>query len=260
MAVATYLRKGRKLNYMLGMVTTIDAVTTGVKDIAEAMGGGIHEGSLVLIEGEAKSGKSTLCQHIAHGVLFSRECSVGYYTMNSSTEDLMTQMESLSLYTRHELVTDRLRVYEMYVGDHTRNAEKSLRLLTEHISELPERFKLIVIDSVTLLMDRVSPMVKMDFLQTCKELCMRGRSVVLALDTHVFEKKILFRAYAMSDYYLRLRSQDMMLDSGQLDTRVIKTLQVTKLAGAERLGQETIKFEIKPRVGIQILPFVKIRV
>ena len=245
---------------MLGMVTTMDAVTTGVKDIAEALGGGIREHSLVLIEGEAKAGKSVLSQHIAHGVLCSRECSVAYYVMNNSTEDLMTQMESLSLYTRHELVTDRLRVHSMTSADAIRNAEKSLQLLISHISELPDRFKLVIVDSVTLLMTRVSPVAKMDFLQACKQLCMRDRSIVLALDTHVLEKKILFRAYAMSDYYLRLKSRDMILETGQVDTRVIKTLEVTKLAGAERLGHEGIKFEIKPRVGIQILPFFKVKV
>ena len=64
----------------------------------------------------------------------------------------------------------------------------------------------------------------------------------------------------MSDYYLKLRSQDVILASGQIDTRVIKMLEVSKLAGAERGGQEGIKFEIKPRVGIHILPFMQIKV
>jgi len=52
----------------------------------------------------------------------------------------------------------------------------------------------------------------------------------------------------------------MVLETGQVDTREIKILEVTKLGGAERPTQESIKFEIKPRVGIQILPFVRVRV
>ena len=80
------------------------------------------------------------------------------------------------------------------------------------------------------------------------------------MDTHVFEEKTLPRACAMSDYYLRLRSKDMVLGTGQVDTREVKILEVTKLGGAERPTQEGIKFEIKPRVGIQILPFVRVRV
>ena len=90
--------------------------------------------------------------------------------------------------------------------------------------------------------------------------CEDKRSIVLALDTHVFERKMLLRVQAMSDYYLRLRSHDMMIATGQVDTRQIKMLEVTKLAGAERRDAEPIKFEIKPGVGIQILPFVKIKI
>ena len=54
--------------------------------------------------------------------------------------------------------------------------------------------------------------------------------------------------------------KDMMLDTGQVDTRKIKILEVTKLRGAERHSGEEIKFEIKPSIGIQILPFVKVKI
>jgi len=169
-------------------------------------------------------------------------------------------MDSMSLDTRHDLVTDRFRIYKMGSKNVLRNAEKSLQLILDHIVDLPERFKLIIVDSPSPFLSRVSKVVKVDFLQACKELCEQDRSIALVLDTHVFESKALLRAYAMSDYYLRLRSQDSMLDTGQIDTRVIKALEVTKLAGAERWGQEGIKFEIKPKVGIQLLPFVQIKV
>jgi archaellum biogenesis ATPase FlaH len=80
------------------------------------------------------------------------------------------------------------------------------------------------------------------------------------MDTYVFESKTLLRAYAISDYYLKLKSQDPILDAGQVDTRVIKMLEVTKLGGAERPGGSGLKFEIKPNMGIQILPFVRVRI
>lgn len=242
------------------MTTTNDPGTTGVRDIAEALGGGIHEGSLVLVEGEARTGKSVLCQHIAYGVLHSKGSVVAYYSSNYNSETLAAQMDSMSLDTRHDLVTDRFRIYRMGSQNVLRDAGKSLQLILDHIVELPERFKLAIVDSPSPFLFRVSPVVKLDFLQACKELCEQDRSIVLALDTHVFERKALFRAYAMSDYYLRLRSHDVMLDTGQVDTRVIKALEVTKLAGAERWGQEGIKFEIKPKVGIQLLPFVQVKV
>jgi len=245
---------------MLGMTTTNDPGTTGVRDIAEALGGGIHEGSLVLIEGEAKTGKSVLSQHIAYGILNSRGSAVAYYSSEFNSEKLIAHMAAMSLDTRHDLVTDLFRIYKMGSKNVLRDAEKSLQLIIDHIVELPSRFKLIIVDSPSVFMSHVSPVLKIDFLQTCKELCDRERSIALVLDTHTFENKTLLRAYAMSDYYLRLRSHDSMLDTGQVDTRIIKTLEVTKMAGAERWGQDPIKFEIKPNVGIQLLPFVQIKV
>lgn len=246
---------------MLGMTTTEDARSTAIKEISEALGGGIREGSLVLIEGDAKSGKSVLSQYIAYGILCSKVCSVAYYTTDYRVEDLIAQMDSLSLFVRKDFVTDRLRIYTMGSDDILKNIQKSFQPLTNHISELPVRFKLVMVDSLTPLMIRVGPVVKIDFLQACKEqLCDRqNRSVVLAADTFLFEGKTLYRAHAMSDYYLRLRSKDMVIDTG-VDTRVVKVLDVTKLGGADRRGQEDIKFEIKPKIGMQILPLVQVKV
>ena len=245
---------------MLRMTTTMDPATSGVKEVAEVLGGGIREGSLVMIEGEAKSGKSTFSQHIVYGVLSTKDSSIAYYTTDYSPEELINQMESFSLYARQDLVTDRLRVYTINPPDITQKPEELLQQIVSNISELPGRFNLVIVDSVTPFMTRIVPLEKVGFLQACKELCEHGRSIILVADTHVFDAKTLYRAHAMSDYYLKLRSKDMMLDSGQMETRVIKILDVTKLAGAERPGQETIKFEIKPRVGIQMLPFIKIKV
>ena len=245
---------------MLGMTTTNDPGTTGVKDIAQALGGGIKENSLIMIEGEDKSGKSVLTQHIAYGVLNSKGSAVAYYSTEYEAEGLIAQMDSMSLETRHELATDRFRIYKLGPATILQNAEKSLKLIVDHISTMPQRFKLVVVDSPSPFLIRLSKSLIIDFLQTCKELCEQDRTIILVLNTHDFETKTLLRAYMMSDYYLKLKSKDAMLEPGQVDTRVIKLLEVTKLGGAERVGQEGIKFEIKPRIGIQILPFVQVRV
>jgi len=169
-------------------------------------------------------------------------------------------MESMDMDIRHDLVTDRFRIYKMGITDVLRNAPKSLQLIIDHIKELPGRFKLVVVDSPSPFMGRVTPMVKLEFLHSCKQLCEPDRSIMLALGSHVFEEKTLGRAYSVSDYYLKLKSQDVVLVAGHLDSRIIKTLEVTKLAGMERQWQPGIKFEIRPGVGIQILPYVQIKI
>lgn len=245
---------------MLGMTTTSDPSTSGIKDIAEALGGGIKEGSFMLIEGETKSGKSVLCQHIAYGVLSTRGTSVAYYSSEYNADRLAERMASLSLDVRQALEADRFRVYKIYAKSVIREPQKSLELIIKHIEGLPPHFKLVVIDSPSIYLSKVNPTLKVDFLQACKELCVNERTIVMAVDFHAFEHKTLARTYAMSDYYLKLRSQDALLEPGKVDTRIIKILEVTKICGAERYGGEGMKFEIKPGVGIQILPFVRVRI
>jgi archaellum biogenesis ATPase FlaH len=246
---------------MLGMTTTDDPGTTGIRDIAEAIGGGIKENSLFLIEGEARTGKSVLCQHIAYGVLYSRGSSITYYSTEYNNASLSRQMESMTMEIKDDIAADRFRVYFMGSQNMIANAEKALKLITDHVKALPAKFQLVVIDSPSRIMQKLDPKPKLDFLQTCKELCEgNGRSIILSLDSHAFESNTLQRAYAMSDYYLKLKSQNAVLASGQVDTRVIKMMDVTKLAGAERLGQKPLKFEIKPNVGIQILPLMQVRI
>jgi archaellum biogenesis ATPase FlaH len=254
-----YLEK-EKRSTMLAMTTTSDPGTSGIKDIAEALGGGLKENSLVFIEGEAKTGKSVLCQHIISGILSTRGCPVAYYSSDFHVDGLTNQMRSMALDPSDHLAADRLRVYKIYSKTVLREPQKSLKLIINHIESLPSKFKLIVIDSPSVYVNKVIPMVKIDFLQSCKELCAKGLTIIMVIDSCSFEKKTLYRAYMMSDYYLKLRTHDAILETGKMDARIIKILEVTKLCGAERWGGEGMKFEIKPGVGIQILPFVRIRV
>jgi len=48
----------------------------------------------------------------------------------------------------------------------------------------------------------------------------------------------------MSDYYLKLNTQDKVALTGQLNHREVKSLEVTKIGGAEQRGALPIKFEI----------------
>ncbi len=243
---------------MLAM-TTKESGICGVKDVADAIGGGINEKSLFLIEGESDTGKSVVSQHIAYGVLNSKETKAVYYSTEHNAESLIEQMETIGLDVARDVIADRFRIYRVGTGAIIRDPEAALQGLINHITGLPKEYQLIFFDSPSWFLNHVKPEIKLDFLYLCKEMS-EERSIVLVLDTHVFEADALGRAYAVSDYYLRLRSHSPFLENGQIDPRVIKKLEVTKLAGARRYGDEGFKFEIKPNVGIQILPFVKVRV
>ena len=244
---------------MLTMTTTRESGGSGIKDVADAIGGGIAENSLVLIEGESDTGKSVVSQHIAYGVLNSKTTRVAYYSTEHNAESLIGQMDGLGLDVTRDVISDRFRVYRVGTGTVIRDTEAALQGLVNHIHGLPREYQLVFLDSPSWLLNHVNSEIKMDFLCLCKEMS-RARSIVVALDTYVFEQDEVNRVYALSDYYLRLRSHDPFLEDGQIDPRVIKKMEVTKLSGVRRYEDEGFKFEIKPRIGIQILPFMKVRV
>lgn len=240
---------------MVGIKHGVESVLIGVREIDKELGGGIPTGSLVFIEGHSKTGKSVLGQYLAYGALRSTCNSVAYYITDTSAKSLIAQMHSLSLYTLDDFLCDFLRVYPLYYLSGSKGARESLWSIIEHLSRLPERFKLAVVDSTTLPMTHIDPSTVLDFLQDCKELCDQGRSIVLLADSHAFKKGVLSRAYTLCDTYIRLRSEYQRLNPEQMLNRTIGILEVTKLHGIECRDREGIKFEIEPKIGIRILPF-----
>jgi len=253
---------------MLRATTRTTTTFTKTKDIAEQLGVGIGRCSLVIIEGESKSGKSVLSQHFAYSALLSKKNAVAYYTTGNTENDVIAQMDSLSLNATHYLKTDRLRIYPLSPPTDYEDAERAARRPINQILELPERFNLIIVDSITPFMAPISLKSKINWLIGFKMLCNQNRSLILVANSHISENGRLLRAYIMSDcdlsacimsdYYLRLKSEEMKFYAGQrdnrvievMDNRVVKTLEVLKLRGFERQSGKNVRFEIRPGVGI----------
>ncbi len=244
---------------MLKATTTSDPLLSGFNSIAEILDGKLRAGSLMLIEGEKRSGKSVLAQHLAHGTLGYRENALAYYVTDCTGTQLVADMASFSLDVSHDCAIDRLRIYKLGQCSSARNSERFLKLLTDNIRQQPARFNLVMVDSVTIFMSHIKPISKIDFFLECKSLCSQGRSIVLVADNHVFEQATLARVHDICDYYLRLRTDDKMLQTGQIDDRQIKTLEVLKAHGIALKNVPSVKFEIQPKVGIVILPIFNVR-
>ena len=169
-------------------------------------------------------------------------------------------MESFDMQVMHHYDADQLRVYSVSsIGDIT-NIYRAAEALIAHVTNLSQRFNLVVIDSLTPLVNKIRVNSKIDVFLAFKSMCIGGRSIVLITHTHIFEESTFNRAYSMSDYYIRLSSHDKILWSGIMEGRSIKTMEVLKQRGVELRGGEKVEFEIKPRIGIQILPFCKVRI
>lgn len=246
---------------MLNVTTNKEVISTGIKEISEQLDGGIRPGSLMFIEGQSETGKSILAQHLAYGALSSGDNLVAYYTTEHSVRSLIAQMDSLSLSPLEHFLADRFRIYPLTVRNCYGETQKYLtKILMSHLQELPERFNLVIVDSVTPFLTHVKLLPTLDFFQDCREMCKQGRSLVLVANSHAFKKDIVSRAYDLSSDYIKLASEEALLGSDQIDERVIKVMDVPKLRGAERPGRDSLRFEIRPGTGIHVLPFTRVRI
>ena len=230
-----------------------DIILTGVREVDEKMGGGIPIGSLGLIEGHSDAGKSVLSQQLTYGALRNTLTSVAYYTTENTVKSLVAQMDSLSLHTLDHFLTDRFRIYPLTLRSDLEDAEKPLFSLVKHFSRLPDRFKLVMVDSITLLVAHTSAVSIIDFFSACKDLCDEGRSIFLVAHSYAFDDDILSRTRSLCDAHLRLRLEEM-------GDRLVKIMEVLKVRGADRPTGDIVSFEVEPKLGMRIIPLSKARV
>jgi flagellar protein FlaH len=228
-----------------------ELVVTGVSEVDDKLGGGIPAGSLCLVEGDSDAGKSVLCQHLTHGTLGSGHTGVAYYTTENSIKSLIAQMDSLGLFTLDYFLCDHLRIYPLSLGGG--KSKEIFKLLTDHFSRLPEEFKLIIVDSITLLLSHSQSVSIIDFFAECKSLCERGTCIILVAHSYAFEEEVLSRTRSVCDARFRLRLE-------AVGDRMIKLLEVLKVRGADRPTGDVVSFDVEPKMGMRIIPLAKARV
>jgi len=241
----------------LDATVTKEGIHTGVKEIDDQLGGGIRKGSLTLIEGYPDSGKSTICQYLAHFGLDRRLSNAVYYSTQHGVREIMDNMESLSLNTVNYLLADMFRIYPLRLPATPRDALKASYLLRYHIAGLPLKFNMAVIDSITPILRQLTPVQKMDFFHECKQMCDAPRTVILVADPYIFEKETYARIKFLCDYHFELNLKAIRFQRETGDERVIRIMRIKKLRGVDVDNSPDIRFEILPGTGIQVFPFTK---
>jgi archaeal flagellar protein FlaH len=232
----------------------IETIVTNVTEVDERLGGGIPLGSLCLIEGHSDAGKSVLCQHLTHGTLVNGEISVAYYTTENNVRSLISQMESLNMNVLDHFLADHLRIFPLtFHNAAMQGGAKPFYVLTHHFTHLPQEYKLIIVDSITLLVAHSNPVAIIDFFSRCKSICDQGRTVVVVAHSYAFEEDMLSRTRSLCDARLKLRLE-------QVGDSMIKLMEVLKVRGAERPTGDVVSFNIEPKMGMRIIPLAKARV
>lgn len=221
-------------------------VSTGSTEIDKKVGGGIPEGSLVLIEGSSNAGKSVVTQQLIHGALNSGFRCVLYTTENTA-RSLFRQMSSLSLDVTDFYLLGALNVYPVPAAMTPDAAEMAFTKMLRHFGKLQGRFDCVFVDALTSFVSQVPESHTLAFLTGVKEYVDQNMTVFFTMHSHAFEEAMFMRIRSLCDAHLRLRTEEMR-------DQLMKVLEVAKVRGAEKTTGNIVSFDVEPGLGMRIIP------
>jgi flagellar protein FlaH len=222
-------------------------ISTGNHDLDQKMGGGIPLGSLTLIEGDSGAGKSVLAQQLMHGCL-SEGYRLSLFTSENTIKSLVKQMRSLNLDILDSLLLGDLHIFPIEPSGLGSNAP---RVLSNAMKSEKGR-SMIFIDSLTSAIPQSSDKTVLGFFEESKRLCGDATTVVAIVHSHGLTRELLTRIRSLCDAHLQLRTEEA-------GNKIVKTLEVTKVRGAEQTTGNIISFEVEPGWGIRIIPINKVK-
>jgi flagellar protein FlaH len=111
---------------------------------------------------------------------------------------------------------------------------------------------MIFIDSLTSSIPQSSDKEVLGFFEECKRLCGSGTTVITIVHSHGLDRELLTRIRSLCDAHLQLRTEEV-------GSKLVKTLEVTKVRGAEQTTGNIVSFEVEPGWGIRVIPINKVR-
>jgi flagellar protein FlaH len=224
---------------------TTKLISTGNMDLDNKMGGGVPFGSLTLIEGDSGAGKSVLAQQMMHGSLVEGH-KLSLFTSENGVKSLVKQMRSLNLDILDYLLLDKLRIFPIETSRLGKDAPPTLlkAMKTEKGRDM------IFVDSLTASIPASSDKEVLGFFEDGKRLCADGTTVIVIIHSHGLTRELLTRIRSLCDAHLQLRTEEV-------GNKLVKTLEVTKVRGAEQTTGNIVSFEVEPGWGIRVIPINK---
>jgi len=223
------------------------AISTGNSEIDKKIGGGIPVGSLTLMEGPSDSGKSVLAQQMIWGSLNTGH-RVDVFTTENTIKSLVRQMDSLGLDIIDYYFLRRMKIRPIRLSGQTSEMINGLHSLLHAIDREPTN--LVFVDSLTGFVMHAPVEETMGFFENCKRLCNDGRTIVCTMHSAACEESTMIRIRSMCDSHLSFGIEPV-------GEKLIKTLEVAKVRGAERGTGNILSFDVEPKMGMRIIPVMK---
>lgn len=213
-------------------------------ELCRKLGRGFPSGSIVLIEGGTGSGKSTVCQRIAYG-LMENGSSVTYISTQLTTKGFINQMYSLNYRIAPFLLKKKL----LYIPVLSLINTNPSRL--DFIERLREGKELY--DSDVIIIDTVSSLIKhsvnveksLELVSFFKRLTGIKKTIILAVEPSELASNVHSEFVAASDVNLSLKISTM-------GSSIKRTIIVTKFTGAVSPVESMIGFRIESNVGLVV--------
>ncbi len=225
-------------------------ISTGSTEIDRRIGGGIPYGTLMLIEGPAASGKSTLAQQFLWGALASGE-DAALYTTEQTVQSFLRQMDSLGMDVRDYFLLDHLAIYPVSISPDSIEPDLLFQELSNHIRR-QKACRVILVDALTTFVSQAGGDQIQDFFAGCKSLCDGGKVIICTIHSHAFDESILTRVRSVCDGYLRLQVE-------RSGAQLLKLMEVAKIRGADMNTGNISAFEVEPGFGLRIVPISRAR-
>ncbi|WP_435361469.1 ATPase domain-containing protein [Haloarchaeobius sp. DFWS5] len=228
---------------------------TDADRVNHAFGGGIPEGSIVLIEGVDGAGKSVLSQRMTYGMA-SEDAYVSYVSTELAASEFIKQMHSLSYDIVDPLLTGKVLFLNVDVDTH--RGEEQRELLSQLTKpSLLWQGDVVVVDAFSAFL-RNDPTFdaitsegdedhKMETVLTfLQQMTQQGKSVVLTVDPEAVTEKALMPIRSVADVFLQIETKTV----GQ-DTR--RTIRVRRYANMRDPVDDAIGFNVQQGRGMTIV-------
>ncbi len=226
------------------MITGVRSFDLKRDEVCNKLGGGFPSGSIAVIEGGAGSGKSTICQRLAYG-LMENGYSVTYISTQLTTKGFINQMYSLNYRIANFLLKKNL----LYIPVLSLIDPTPARTdFIERLRNAKELFDndVIIIDTISSLIKHSANVEKsLDLVSFFKKLTGIKKTIILAIDPSELESKILSEFIGASDINLSLKIST-------LGSSIKRTIIVNKFTGASASVESMIGFRIESNVGVVV--------
>lgn len=222
-------------------------ISSGNGELDSKMGGGIPLSSLTLIEGSSGAGKSVLTQQMIWGSL-QDSFNLSLFTSENNVKSLVKQMRSLDLDILDFLLLGKFRIYPMELSRLGREAP----FILLRAMKKEEQQDMVIVDSLTLAIGQATTEEVLSYFEECKRLCAAGSTIVVVLHSHAVGSELLVRIRSLCDAHLQLRTEEV-------GKKLVKTLEATKVRGADKTTGNIVSFEVEPGWGMRVIPVSRVR-